>query len=442
MTGASDDARPAKPVRPRDLQTPGLVYKPRRTMWLLTWSPQSDLVAKGYPKTQYRLWPRSGASLPPPPEPSRQEWEEIAAWCERYQAEMLLWANGEDPKPVFTGTISFLITFYQTDKDSPYRKLRHAVQIDYAGRLRTLDRVLGTIATKQITFRDLRRWYGIFSESKDGRPTKATAKVMMKLLKQIFLFGKLALPKSSGCADVVEILRDMGEQRAFASGRKRRDEFLTYDQARLLCETARREGFPSIALAQAFMFELGLRQKDMIGEWVPRTEPGVSDVIAGPSKWLMGARWEEVDERFVWTHRLSKSVSRDGIMDSETGKTEKFDLLAFPLVRENLGRGLNRANFPASGPILIAENTGRPWSASRFRDRWRKIARKAGIPDSIQNRDSRAGAATEADLAGVPRERVKRFHGHSNEETTAIYQREGMALRSEIAKARADKRKP
>jgi hypothetical protein len=76
------------------------------------------------------------------------------------------------------------------------------------------------------------------------------------------------------------------------------------------CEASHREGFGSIALARAFMFDPGMRQKDMIGEWVPRSKPGVTDVFSGGSQWLMGARWEEIDEQFVWKHRLSKSVTR------------------------------------------------------------------------------------------------------------------------------------
>jgi hypothetical protein len=70
-------------------------------------------------------------------------------------------------------------------------------------------------------------------------------------------------------------------------------------------------------------------------------------------------------------------------------KTELFELLEFPLVRRELARiaPLNRANFPASGPVIVSESTGLPWSTSRFRDRWRELARKAGIPDKVQNRD-------------------------------------------------------
>jgi hypothetical protein len=42
-----------------------------------------------------------------------------------------------------------------------------------------------------------------------------------------------------------------------------------------------------------------------------------------------------------------------------------------------------------------------PSRVKPFQRQWRRIATAAGIPSKIQNRDSRAGAATEADLAGA-----------------------------------------
>lgn len=460
--------KPAKPVPPENLLLPGLTWRPRKDRWILSWSPRSDLVAKGYPSRVWRLWPR-GETPTQQLEPSPQEWEHISHWCCHYQAETRKWLdNRTEPSALFDGTITSLIRLYQTDPDSPYKTLRWSTQVDYARDLRSLEQAIGDVRVARITFRDIKRWREKFETR-----GKATATVLMKMLKIVMLFAKIALPEEPACARVIEIMRDMAEARVFSGGRRKRAEFMTYAQARLLCEVARREGFPSIALAQAFMFELGIRQKDMIGEWVPRSEPGVTDVISGVSKWLMGARWDEIDEHFVWTHRLSKSVRRDGIMDTEAGKIEKFDLMAFPLVKAELfsapayanarapatatafaigyavatadafanANVIYRSDFPASGPVIVNERTWLPWSSSRFRERWRQLAHMAGIPANVQNRDSRAGAATEADLAGVPREKVKRQLGHSNEATTAGYQRESMAIRSEIARARAEKRK-
>jgi hypothetical protein len=61
------------------------------------------------------------------------------------------------------------------------------------------------------------------------------------------------------------------------------------------------------------------------------------------------ARWEEIDEQFVWKHRLSKSGTREGIMDLETGKTELFELLEFPLVQRPAPSSSARAPATTAG---------------------------------------------------------------------------------------------
>ena len=53
-------------------------------------------------------------------------------------------------------------------------------------------------------------------------------------------------------------------------------------------------GRRSLGLAQAFQFDLMLRQKDVIGEWVPMGEPGNSTVLREDKKWLRGSKWSEI----------------------------------------------------------------------------------------------------------------------------------------------------
>jgi integrase len=79
---------------------------------------------------------------------------------------------------------------------------------------------------------------------------------------------------------------------------------------------------------------------------------------------------------------------------------------------------------------------------SRFRHNWRVVARAGGLPDEIRNRDSRPGAATEADVAGAPEEKIKRGLGHSKKETTRIYLRDDVEINRELARLRVEKRKP
>jgi hypothetical protein len=361
---------------------------------------------------------------------------------------MFLWSNGgatTDPKAIFDGTIKSLSSIYQTDEDSPFKNLRYKQRLRYTNRLTVIEAVLGTVQIESITFRDFKRWYKEFAAPLDEDDTQHEPRAydLIEQLRLLFKFGKLALPPDSGCAYVCEILSEM----EFKGGQRRRKIWMTYQQASLVCVEALRRGFRSIALAQAFMTECGLRQKDMIGEWVPRTEPGVTDVFSSSRKWLMGARWEEIDQNMVWKHRLSKSVKgNDAIMNAEAGQEEEYDLLAFPLIVDQLrvisaSGHISREEFPASGPIIIYEKTGRPWCTSEFRRQWRLTARAAGIPDEVQNRDSRPGAATEAELAGAESDTVRRLLGHARAETTAIYRRGSREIRSNISKLRAEKRK-
>jgi hypothetical protein len=446
-----DGGAPAKPKVPADLSAPGLIYRLRRRGWVLSWSPRSDLTERGYQGKTVRLWPSS--SVPPQQgEPTRAEWEVISAWCVRYQAEQLLWARGgvkDDPQSIFDGTIASLIEIYQTHKRSPFRKLRYEAHRTYALRLQALKIAVGKVRVKNVTFEKVSDWQEEFSLDGDGgKPMKARAAALIGMVQRLVTFGALLLPKSAGCHDVCDIFEKMGKAHLMDGGSRQRKEYMSAAQCRLLRAKAHEMGRHSIALEQAFSFELALRQKDVIGEWVPIQWPGVSDVHWGPRKWLMGLRWEQIDSNLILTHRLSKSVrGRDNVMDPEEGKTAVWDLRTCPMIMDELrclvGKAeFERADLPACGPLIISERVGRPWTAPAFRYQWRTTATAAGIPANIQNRDSRPGAATEADLAGAPEEKTQRLLGHSRGETTRIYLREELEVQRELAKLRVEKRQP
>ena len=103
---------------------------------------------------------------------------------------------------------------------------------------------------------------------------------------------------------------------------RRSTEFLTAAQAIAIRAEAHRRGYPSIALAQAFAYELMLRQKDVIGEWVPVSEPGLSEVVAGTSKWLNGLHWSDIDQNMKLRKKISKSMrGRNAVANPASGKT-------------------------------------------------------------------------------------------------------------------------
>jgi site-specific recombinase XerD len=164
----------------------------------------------------------------------------------------------------------------------------------------------------------------------------------------------------------------------------------------------------SIALAQALQFELMLRQKDVIGEWVPVAEPGDSGVEDAGQKWLRGLRWDEIDQNMVLRHVTSKRQ-----------KEIEIDLSSVPMVIEELALIPRRA----AGPIVICEVTGLPYSTAEFRRKWRLVANAAGVPKSVRNMDSRAGAISEATDAGADLEHVRHAATHSDIAMTQKYSR-------------------
>lgn len=177
-----------------------------------------------------------------------------------------------------------------------------------------------------------------------------------------------------------------------------------------------------------------LRQKDVIGEWVPKkfAEGGVSEVMHRRWKWVRGLRWEEVD--------------RDLVLRHETSKKEKpivVDLKLAPMVMEDLRR---IGAVPARGrrcllgdlrsPIIVNETTGRPFTSFEFRYKWRVCARAAGVPDHVYNMDSRAGAITEAFDAEVDPDFIRQTATHSELSQTQGYNRGDYLRKSSIVMRR------
>jgi hypothetical protein len=161
-----------------------------------------------------------------------------------------------------------------------------------------------------------------------------------------------------------------------------------------------------------------LRQKDVIGEWVPMSEPGLSDTFHAGMKWLRGLRWEEIDDNLTLAHETSKRE-----------KMLKVPLSKAPMVLEELDRQFphfktqGRSALPRSGPIVINEYNQVPWGADEYRRHWRKAATAAGVPKTIRNMDSRAGAITEATEAGAELEHIKHAATHGDIAMTQRYSR-------------------
>jgi hypothetical protein len=336
---------------------------------------------------------------------------------------------------VFDGTMLGLIEVYRRDPDSPYRNLRWGVRRIYDSRLRTLERTVGSRALAALGGRDFLRWHEKFRApaKENGQERVHQAHALMTLVRELLRVGIVL--ELSECARLKTIINEM----TFEHGSARTEE-LTAEQAAAIRLKALELGFPSIALAQALQFELTLRQKDVIGEWLPLNEPGTSAIVRGGLKWLHGLDWRDVSADMILRHRLSKSLrGRTATLDPRRGKTLEFNLTRYPMVMDELGRVPPEQR---AGPMVICELTGVPWKPATFRMRWRQIANAAGVPQRVRNMDSRAGGLTEgSEASGGDLETVRHQAGHADIATTQRYSRGAARKIEHLAELRAAHRK-
>lgn len=392
---------------------PGLTWRPRKNGWECRWQARTDLVKRGYIPKSARLFSGPMEDYADPV---------VVAFIQSrstiLQDEMLAWARGGIPRvPVsnYDGTLTALAGSYQSDPDSPYRKLRYQSRVHYDSLIRKIVTEHGFLKVSEIKARVVLRMHEGWTEG--GKVAMAHALVGM--LRTLVGFGATIL-EDPECERVSGVLSHMRFTMA-----KPRNERLTAEQATAIRAEAHRRGLHSIALAQAIQFECMLRQKDVIGEWVPMTEPGLSDVTDGNSKWLRGIRWEEIDGNLVLRHVTSKRQ-----------KAVEIPLAGAPMVVEELA---NIAR-PASGPVVVDERTGKPWQVHLFRKRWRAIADACGVPASVRNMDSRAGAISEATDAGADLEHVRHAATHSDISMTQRYSRAGAEKTANVMRIRAEHR--
>jgi hypothetical protein len=149
-------------------------------------------------------------------------------------------------------------------------------------------------------------------------------------------------------------------------------DLITEEQVAAIRSMAHEYGYLSIALTQAMQFELGLSQKDIIGEWVPVDEPGESTIVWHGKKWRRGIVWSNIDSDLMLRHFVGHD-QRQIVLDLKTAPMtlrEIHGLLRF--------RARNEA-------LTTCEATAMPWVATEFRRKWRLIADFAGIPPGTRN---------------------------------------------------------
>lgn len=402
--------------KPQIADAPGLAWRPRKNGWAAVWLARQDIAKKGFkPSTRQIL-----VLTAPPTE--KQE-TAIRTACVRFQEEMYEFGGGL-PK-TFGGRVRDLISAYQTDKDCDYKKLGYDSRREADGHILHIDRMVGTKNLADLGARDFKH---IYEQTRwpDGNQ-EVKGKVFMAhkrlgVVRRIFSYG-MAFEVDPQCKRLREILSEL----KFENG-KPREEAMSLRQCEDIIAAAHRLGFPSIALSQAAQWVFRCRQRDVIGYWVPVTEPGIS--VLPPQhgkKWLRGMRHEEISSTGILSHPTSKSRGHTLL---------ERDINLYPMFKVEYDR------IPVekrTGPIVICEITGRPWTRNTFGNRWRECAVAAGVPSSVWNMDSRAGGITETiEATGGNLEAGRKEAGHRDQKMTARYSRRSREAIDETAVIVAD----
>ncbi|GAB6843937.1 hypothetical protein HNR00_002311 [Methylorubrum rhodinum] len=372
----------------------------------LYWVADEKLVAKWFIPKTVRLfgdWPSQG----------------IASRCAILQAEMLEWAAGREPgrNSFALGTIGWICRAFETDADSPIHERRRDTRVFAGNYIRHLVEAAGDERMADIIGRDVRRWHRTWANEIGERAAYAYVRTLRRVV-------------NCGCElrdrDAIELAAVLSKT-TFPQPRARK---LRPSHAMIVAlRTAPHEaGRPSIALAVTLQFELGLRQKDVIGEW-DRPDAQARERIGGA---ITDGAWVW-DWGLVWNH-IDGTVLRKPTSKSNGHEIAEHDLSHYPeLIAELPPRGV--------GPLVIDERSGLPWRRSHFSRTFRGIVRACGWPDGIWNMDSRAGAVTEGFEASATPADVMRAATHTQLSTTMLYNRGSVVQSGRVAEIRAARRK-
>jgi hypothetical protein len=326
--------------------------------------------------------------------------DQIAAKCQALTKQLRLELASHGKAPDYDGTISSLIAQYRFDKTSSLHSVKHSTRRDdYEPSLVILDMEVGKRRIDALKASDFKRWYEAWQQTGHRRAWGA-----IKMMRGLLTYG--SGERLHGCSQAREILSGMRFTPPPA-----RKVAMTFEQCQAIVNTAIVRGAYSIAFVEALKFETALRRIDVIGEFVPTPEGLV---------W-QGLEAGQIDADLILTLTTSK-----------TGAAVKRDLKLLPLV--NIA--MTKYVVPQNGPIVINENTGKPYVPKIYRRKFNLIRDAAGVPASVWSMDARAGAITETANA-LSLAAAQELATHSNEKMTAKYNRDdGLTSGAKTAAAR------
>lgn len=338
--------------------------------------------------------------------------------CQSLFAQQAMFLSGTKPADTTDLTIAGIIKRYQAHPESPYRTIQETTRRPYDFYAEKICATVGTRRIDRLTALDVMRWHKDWrAPDEAGQPEKlAAAWMALSVFK-----AALSFAVASGVRPAAELLTMIREgDFPRPAPRTEAPEAAQVEAAR---KAAHANGRPGSALAYAIQFEGAMRQYDVIGFWVPLSDPRPSDILAGKLKWI-GPRWSNVVNGILeWTPQKTRRSH---------GKPVRLRLADFPMIAEEL------AHWPPekrTGPIVV-NRQGRPFMPDMFRQAWTQDRETAGLPSTLWNRDFRAGGLTEGSNAGVSTDDLAKVAANSPRVNRQVYQRNLIEAGQRFAEAR------
>jgi hypothetical protein len=246
-----------------------------------------------------------------------------------------------------------IAAYKQTER---YKTRLHKTRRNYDAHMQRIECEYGELPLRDVTSEDLERWRARWSA--DGEHP-VMGKAVMSLVRILLRFGV----KKFGDTDCARLAVQFPR---FEKRRKAERRQINTVQLDAFRAQAHKMGLHRLALGAAIQYEVQLSQKQVIGHWVPMSDPGTSDVTRYGKKWLGGLDWSQIDA--------------DRILHLSSG--DEIDLSECLIVMEELNR---LPEIPDSGPMIVCEPLAVPYLENEYNKRWRKVATAAGIPKSVRN---------------------------------------------------------
>lgn len=344
----------------------------------------------------------------------------IGERCRRLDIECKTFAKAS-VGPTFDGTLGTLISIYQTHEDSPYRSLKASSVKPYETYARKLVDHMGHVKLATMTGLDIKRWHKGWRAPAEagGKERLGAATMALSVLKAAVSFGFVS--GFANCERLREVMKDLSLPTPDA--RDHAPEAADIDRAR---QAAHELGRHRAALCYALQFETTTRQWDLIGQWLPMSDPRPSAIHANGEKWI-GPTFASIDENMVLSITPTKT-------ERTTKKSVHVNLSGCQMVMAELAR------IPIEdrkGPLIINETTGLPYRGPTFTMVWADVREKAGLSPDLWNRDIRAGGITEAEKAGASVDDRAKLAGHSPKVNREVYSRDVQASSDRVVAIRA-----